>query len=155
MAIGSVSHTIDAPKDRIWALFANYGDVAGFHPGIEESHVIKDVAGVGGARSCDFGGGRGVNENITEWQEGARVTFEATEFRKLPLKRMIATFTFAEAHGKTIVTAAWDAAMPGGFLTGWMSNMTMRKAMKEMLAGAEKAVTEAAGETEATPVIAA
>ncbi len=142
MAIGTVTHTIDAPKDRVWELFANYADVASFHPGIEESRAIENVAGVGGSRACEFGGGRGVNEQITAWEDGERITFRATEFRKVPLKRMIATFTFEEVNGKTIVVAAWDAAMAGGFLTGWMANATMRKAMKEMLAGAEKAVTE-------------
>ncbi len=111
--------------------------------GIESSKATNPKAGVGGQRVCEFGGGRGVTEDIVAWQDHQTIAFEAIEFRKMPMKKMVATFSFAEVEGGTKVTASWVVAMPGGFLTGWMANLSMKRAMRDMLQGAEDRVLEA------------
>ncbi len=137
MATGTVSRLIPAPRDAVWNLLADYGNVVAINKGIESSAALNDIQGVGGQRACEFGGGRGVNEEITAWDHGKTLQFEATEFRKLPMNKMVATFSLEDLDGDTMLTASWDAAMIGGVLTGWMANMTMRRAMRDMLAGVE------------------
>lgn len=131
----TLSETFDAPRDKLWALFADYGNVADFHPGIESSCTLNDESGLGGLRNCEFGKGQGVTEEITTFEEGKAIAFTATEFRKMPMRELVGTFTF-EGDQPTKVTVEMKYRMKGGFVMDLMARPMMKKASMGMMDGA-------------------
>ncbi len=135
MASVSVTKSYDAPREALWNIFADYGKVSEFHPGIESSKALNRKKGLGGMRACEFGGGRGVTEEITTWEKGARITFTGTEFRKMPLRQMAGHFHF-DGDNPTTVTFVMDYKTKGGIVMDFMARRSMRKASFHMLEGA-------------------
>ena len=105
MAMVTVTHTYDAPRDQVWKLLADIGNVHEISSFIEASERTNKKEGEGARRSCDFGEGRGVVEEVTNWKPEEALTFTAVEFRKLPLKHMVATFRLADVGDRTTVAA--------------------------------------------------
>lgn len=137
MASVKVTRTLDHPVDKIWAVLADHGNVSSFHPNIIGSKYIVDKKGVGGSRACEFRGGKGVNETVTKWDEHKAMSFEATEFRGLPMKQMNGHFHLS-GDGPTQVTFEMEYAMKGGCLMNLMARRMMRDAGVKMLTGLNK-----------------
>ena len=137
MALATVTHTYDAPKDKVWKVFADIGNVQEISPNIESSKRENQKKGQGARRSCEFGKGAGITEEVTLWKDGETLAFTGVEFRKTPMKHMVATFQFAELDGKTTVACAMDFSMKFPPLN-LIAKGQMKKNLKQMLAGAEK-----------------
>ncbi len=137
MASIHVSHSYAAPKAQVWDIFADIGNVKDISPGIVESKRENKKQGLGGKRSCDFGKGAGIMEEVTAWKKGSRLQFTGIDFWGAPMKKMVATFDFTEADGQTTVTCNMDFDMKMGWLMNPIAKGQMRKAMAAMLAGAE------------------
>lgn len=136
MALAVTSHVYDAPKQKVWGIFADIGNVSEISPGIVASRRENKKQGRGAKRSCDFGKGMSVVEEVTAWQKGEQLQFTGVEFLRIPMKKMVATFNFAEADGKTTVTCAMEYDMKMGFLLNPMMKGRNRKAIRQMLEGA-------------------
>ncbi len=137
MAIAQTQHIFDAPKDKVWDVFADIGNVKDISPGIVDSKRENKKQGLGGKRSCDFGKGAGVMEEVTAWKKGAQLQFTGIDFWGAPMKKMVATFDFSEADGKTHVSCVMEYGMKMGWLLNPIAKGQMRKAIKAMLEGAD------------------
>lgn len=137
MAIASTSHTYDAPKDQVFAVFADIGAVQDISPGIESSKRLNKKQGKGGQRECDFGKGAGIHEEVTAWKKDELIQFTGIKFWGAPMKKMVADFRFTEDDGKTTVACDMEFDMKMGWLLNPIAKGQMRKAMKAMLEGAQ------------------
>lgn len=137
MAAIHVSHAYSATKAQVWDVFADIGNVKDISPGIVDSKRENKKQGLGGKRSCDFGKGAGILEEVTAWKKGETLQFTGIEIWGAPMKKMVATFTFTEVDGKAHVACDMDFDMKMGWLMNPIAKGQMRKAMKAMLVGAD------------------
>lgn len=138
MALMTTSRIYDAPKDKVWEVFADIGQVQDISPGVVSSKRLNKKQGKGALRECDFGKGAGIKEEITDYKKGERLQFTGTEIWGVPMKHMVATFEFTEADDKTIVAVGLDYGMKMGWLMNPIAKRMHRKAFDQMLEGAEK-----------------
>ncbi len=137
MATIHVDHVYTASKTAVWDIFADIGNVKDISPGVVDSKRENKKQGVGGRRSCDFGKGAGILEEVTAWKKGTQLQLTGVDFWGAPMKKMVATFDFTEADGQTTVTCNMDFGMKMGWLLNPIAKGQMRKAMKGMLEGAD------------------
>jgi carbon monoxide dehydrogenase subunit G len=135
---------IDATKDRVWDVVADFGAIDMVSPGVTNSYITSEQdTGVGTERHCDLDFmGASVEEKIIDWQEGESIKIDIYERKNVPLVRdMIAEFVVREEDGKTILSATLQYAMSGG--VGNLMNAVMMKKMNtktwnRLLAGFKK-----------------
>lgn len=135
---------IDATKEKVWNVVANFGAIDMASPGVKKSYLTSEQqAGVGTERHCDLDFmGASVEEKIIEWKEGESIKIDIYGRKNLPfIKDMIAEFVVREDEGKTILSATLEYAMDGG--VGKLMNSVMMKRMNtkswnRLLAGFKK-----------------
>ncbi len=136
MASIQVSRTYAAPKDKVFAIFADIGNVSEISPGIKASKRLNEIAGLGGARECDFGGDAGIHEEVTAFVPDEKIQFTGVKIWGVPMKTMVATFDFNETGGGTTITMNMDFQAKYRILNPFMGMMN-KKAIGAMLKGAE------------------
>ncbi len=140
MASFTVTRQYDVPKERVWALFADIPNVADFTPNITQSKALNRKRSLGAQRHCDFRGGAGVHEEVTAWEDGRQIRFEATKIWGMPMKKMVATFDFSGDGDGSEVSCLFEYNMKMGWIMNRLAKPGMKKAMQGMLDGAaEKA----------------
>lgn len=132
---------LNAPKEKVWAIWADLGGIQNFHPGVKKSYYTSEKKeGVGASRVCEFIPMGKVEESVTEWREGEEMTLAVFPKEKAP--------PFKTAHGRfalkpdgqgTVVTFAFDYALKfgplGRLLDALMVRPQLRKAVPEILLG--------------------
>ena len=72
--------TIAAPRERVWEILNDFGNVDKFHPLVLDSHSLTELAGGRGAeRVCDFGKGVKLYERIVDVNEGRSMDVDIYE----------------------------------------------------------------------------
>ncbi|MGI9644021.1 MAG: SRPBCC family protein [Ilumatobacteraceae bacterium] len=108
-----VSRDIPAPRSAVWAVLADYPNIADWNTGIKTSYSTGDATeGVGAKRHCDLAPMGELEETIAEWQPEERLVINIDTAKKLPIKHGVATFTL-EADGDTTTTGISYAYEPG------------------------------------------
>ena len=98
--------SIDAPKQKVWEVLADFGNVQSLSPNIEKSYLTTEKKnGVGAQRHCDFVSmGAQVEERIVEWNEGESLKIDIYERKNMPMiTGMQAEFKVIEEGGKTLL----------------------------------------------------
>ena len=116
----SVSRDIDAPRDAVWAVLADFPSISTWNTGVKNSFSTSDeVEGVGARRHCDLAPMGTLDETIAEWEPGERLVVSIDSAGKLPMKRGRVTFTLADQGDPTTIDYAYEPGMgPFGRLMG-------------------------------------
>lgn len=132
---------INASKEKVWEVLADFGNVQNLSPNIAKSYTTGDQPnGLGAERHCDFVAmGSQVEERITEWNEGTSMKIDIYERKNLPMVTgMGAEFVLSEENGQTIVTGTMEYRMSnaiGGFLNNTVMKKMNTKAWIDFMAG--------------------
>ena len=112
----NLSKKIDASRQVIWDILADFGNVADWNSGINESHSTSDAAnGVGATRHCDLGPGGELEETIRGWEPNERMAISIDAATKAPIKGGLGTFVLTgDDAGPIEVTLAFDYTPKGG-----------------------------------------
>lgn len=97
---------INAPTEKVWAILADFGNIAVFNPGVPRSYLTsRQQQGVGATRHCDLAvAGASVEERIIAWTEGESMQIEIYRGTKTPpFKKAVATLTVTAEKGGTRV----------------------------------------------------
>lgn len=137
MAIVTAQHTYSAPKDKVFAVFADIGNVHETNPALKGSRRRNDTPGMGGRRECHFGGKAGIHEEVTAFAPGERIQFTGVKIWGVPVESMVATFDLAEEENRTTVMMNMDFQSSLRLLNPILAAQN-RKVMGVMLKGAEK-----------------
>ena len=112
MAKATSEIRINAPKEKVWEVLADFGGVAKWAPPVQHSVSTTEAnSGVGTERSCEVPGFGTVTERATEWQEGRRIGYDVKSDG--PIKSAHNSFTLSPAGNETVVTIATDIEMSG------------------------------------------
>ena len=116
----TVGKTLNAPRDAVWASWADFGNIAKWHPFVSHSKLLGDPAEpvqLGSRRQCDLADGKNVvRERIVEYTPSERLKIEMYD-GTLPMKTVVATASFGAPDAeRTRVVLAMDFEPKYGLL---------------------------------------
>ena len=122
----TVGRTVAAPRAAVWAVLADYPNIAEWNVGVEKSYAIGDqTEGVGAVRHCDLTVGA-MDETVTTWVDEETMVIALSEIQKHPLKQAEMTFTLAADGPGTTVTMSYNFEPKGGPFSSVVAAMLKR-----------------------------
>lgn len=145
----NVSRTIPAPQSAVWAVLADFPNIADWNTGVAKSHATGEaVAGVGATRHCDLAQmGATLEETIREWQPEDRLVITIDSATRVPIKSATATFELTADGDSTKVVMIYDYDTKYGVvgrLMGSMMDKQFTKGFEGFLADLDTAARKAA-----------
>lgn len=133
---------IDAPRQKVWDVLADFGNVYLTNPYITKSYLTSDQkTGVGTTRHCDLTlFGATVEERIIGWDEGRSIEIDIYDRKNLPvIKTQGAAFTLQDENGGTRLRGAIHYTLKYGPIGALMNTFMLKpqntKAWTTFLAG--------------------
>ena len=111
-----VERTLAAPRSSVWAVLADYPNIADWNDGVKNSYAIGDATeGVGAERQIDLAlKGARMRETVTEWVPEERMVIAVDKIEKQPVKQATMTFTLSDSDETTPFTMSYDYELKGG-----------------------------------------
>ncbi len=130
---------INAPKEKVWEVLADFGAVANWAPTISESHSTTEATrGVGAERACEHEKMGHIEERIVSWDAGSSLSYDVIKGLPFPMKSLNNIWSVSDAGDGAVVTLTMDFRMgmgPLGALPALMARPMMRKETGVSLAG--------------------
>jgi uncharacterized protein YndB with AHSA1/START domain len=106
-----IERTLAVPRSRVWAVLADYPNVADWNDGVKNSYAVGDATeGVGAQRQTELApdGTMRMRETITEWVPKERMVVAIDKMEKMPVKAATMTFTLSGDDETTLFTMRYD-----------------------------------------------
>ena len=117
MRVVRAKRQIGASREKIWAVLADFPNIAEWNRGVNRSYATSDAtAGVGAKRHCDLAPMGALEETVTGWEEEKRMEIKIDSAAKLPIAHGLATFTLSTADAATDVSVEYSYEPKFGFL---------------------------------------
>ena len=112
----NLSKKIDASRQVVWDVLADFPNIANWNSGVKKSYSTNDaVDGVGATRHCDLAPAGALEETIREWEPNTRMVISIDAAKKAPIKSGLGTFVLTgDDAGPTEVAVQLDFAPKGG-----------------------------------------
>ena len=124
--------TINASKEKVWEVIADFGNVYKWTPSVVKSYyTTQATAAVGAARHCDIVGGFAVEESITGWEEGSRMDIDVEGAGPT----MHVSWSVSPAGDGAVATLTVEFEMDGAEADRIALEERMRYIMDQSLAG--------------------
>lgn len=108
---------MEASADRVWAVLADFPNIADWNTGVTRSYATSDATGgVGAKRHCDLAPVGALEETVTGWDEGKSMEIRIDSAAKLPIAHGLVTFTLSEVDAATDVAVEYRYTPKFGFL---------------------------------------
>jgi carbon monoxide dehydrogenase subunit G len=120
---------INAPKEKVWEILADFGGVYKFNPNVPKSYCTSTAnGGLGATRHCDLAfKGAAIEERIVEWREGQSYTIEIYEGKNTPpFKTATASISVRKDGNGSIVSGTFEYTMKCGPLGALMDKLMMQ-----------------------------
>ena len=141
MPMITVTETVEAPVEKVFATWNDFGNIDRYNPNLSRSFLINDSAagGLGAMRQCDLSDGKNhVRERIIGFVEDQQIQLEIFE-STVPIKYALVTVDFKPlAADRTHVSFRFDFTPKMGVLGKMMGPLIkgpMRKALVALLTG--------------------
>ena len=122
---------IDAPVQQVWAVLADFGGVYRWSPSVTNSYsTSENNSGPEASRHRDIAG-IGVDENITEWNEGWDFTYFATGAGLV--SEVSTTWSVKPQGDKTLVHTEVRYGLRYGLYGALMNALIMRRKIEQGL----------------------
>jgi len=128
-----VERIVAARKASVWAVLADYPDIADWNDGVAKSYGLGEATeGVGAQRLCELAanGSMRMRETVDEWVPEEMMVITIDQIEKMPVNRATMTFTLSDDGDATRFTMNYDYEPKGGplaHLYGPMLDRQMRK----------------------------
>lgn len=129
----TTSRAIGAPQADIWAVLADFANIANWNGGVKKSFATSEIPpGPGAQRHCDLAPFGELEETVSEWRPNEQMKVSIDSASKLPLKRALATFDLVAAPGAdtTDVTVTYEYEPGWGIVGRAMSPILDRQFVK-------------------------
>jgi len=126
-----LERTLAVARSSVWAVLADYPNIADWNDGLKKSYAIGDATeGVGAQRRTELVQGGAMRETVTEWVPEERMVIAIDEIEKMPVKQATMTFTLSGGGETTLCMMSYDYEPKGGpfaFIVGSMLDWQMPK----------------------------
>lgn len=137
-----------ASPDSVWALFADFPNLASHWSGLRSTKAIgEQTRGVGARRRVDLKPIGSLDETVTVWEEGQRIDTRNLPSPSVPFKHAESSLSLGPDAGGTLAAFEYRYLPRGGPLgrvTGPLIDKMLRRTFSDMLAAADEA-TRASG----------
>jgi uncharacterized protein YndB with AHSA1/START domain len=100
-----VTTTIPASKSAVWAVIADFPNVADWNSAIIKSYVTSEANnGLGAQRHCDVAPAGEVEETIRKWEPETTLVISIDSTKEMPFESALETLTLEDKGGSTSVT---------------------------------------------------
>lgn len=125
--------TINAPKEKAWAVLGDFNNVYSWAPGVSKSYALGDKQQqVGASRSCTLSDFGSIDEVVTEWKQGEGFTYTVSPLG--PLHNAINRWTLIEIDaGTTRLTVEFAYDIRFSVFGKLMHSLVMRKKLLSSL----------------------
>lgn len=145
----TVSRIMDAPRPEVWAVLADFGDIARWNTALTGSRIVAGPeTGIGAERRCDAGRRTYLQERVTAWQPERGLDMTYTHL-PVPVHDARATFRLESLTGdRTRVVVTMDYAARGLWrldapLFTWMFRRAFRGVLRDLATHVEQPVSVA------------
>ena len=136
MRVMKAQKHIRASREKVWAVLADFPNIAAWNRGVNRSYSTSDAtAGVGAKRHCDLAPLGALEETVTGWDEEKRMEVRIDSAAKLPIAHGLATFTLSSADAATDVSVEYSYAPKFGFLGHLMGRFMLDGQLAKGFAG--------------------
>ena len=126
------SVVIDAAKDKVWEVLADFGTVSRWAPTITDSAIVGDAnEGVGAVRTCEHVKMGTLEETIVSWTEGGAYSYDVTAGLPFPMKALRNHWIMLERGASTEVTLHQEFSTKLGPLGSLMESMMIKRMMRK------------------------
>ena len=100
----STTSVITAPRSAVWAVLADFPNVADWNTGVKKSYATSETSnGVGAQRHCDIAPAGQLEETILKWEPETMMAISIDSAKKMPIKSALGTFTLEDRGDSTRV----------------------------------------------------
>ena len=127
-----LERTLAAPQSSVWAVLADYPNIADWNDGVKNSYAIGDATeGVGAQRQTELvpTGAMRMRETVAEWVPEERMVMAIDKMEKMPVKQARMTFTLSGGDETTLFTMSYDYE-PKGALWSFLGPILDRQFSK-------------------------
>jgi uncharacterized protein YndB with AHSA1/START domain len=106
-----LERTLAVARSSVWAVLADYPNIADWNDGLTKSYAIGDATeGVGAQRKTELApdGEMKMRETVTEWVPEERMVIAIDEMEKMPVKQARMTFTLSGGDETTLFTMSYE-----------------------------------------------
>ena len=126
MRVVNARRHIEASSDKVWAVLADFPNIADWNTGVTRSYATSDsTGGVGAKRHCDLAPVGALEETVTGWDEGKRMEIRIDSAAKLPIAHGLVTFTLSGVDAATDVSVEYGYKPKFGFLGQLMGRFVL------------------------------
>ena len=121
-----VSRRIPSGPGKIWAVLADFPNIATWNTGVTKSFATSDrTGGVGAQRHCDLAPFGELEETVKEWDEASRMVISIDSAKKLPIAHGEVTFVLSPADDATEVSVTYIYQPKFGLLGQIMGSLVL------------------------------
>ena len=137
----TVQRRMAASTDSVWALFADFPNLASHWSGLRATRAIgNQTSGVGARRHVELKPIGSMEETVTTWEEGRRIDTENRPSVTVPFNRARSSLAIEPDGDVTLATFDYRYVPRGGPIgrfTGPLIDKMLTATFTEMLAAAE------------------
>ncbi|TCC49535.1 SRPBCC family protein [Kribbella pittospori] len=138
-----VQRRMVASTDAVWALFADFPNLASHWSGLRATKAIGgQTSGVGARRRVELKPIGTMDETVTIWEEGRRIDTQNLPSAAVPFKHAESTLTLEPDADRTLATFDYRYLPRGGALgriAGPLLDRMLTRTFTDMLAAADGA----------------
>ncbi|RLE16051.1 MAG: hypothetical protein DRJ28_02450 [Actinobacteria bacterium] len=109
-----VERTLAVDRSSVWAVLADYPNIADWNHGLKKSYAIGDATeGVGAQRQTELVPAGAMRETVVEWVPEEKMVIAIDEIEKMPVKQARMTFTLS-GDETTVVAMTYEYEPKGG-----------------------------------------
>ncbi len=121
-----VSRRIPAAPAKVWAILADFPNIATWNTGVAKSFATSDsTGGVGAQRHCDLAPFGELEETVKQWDHERRMVISIDSAKKLPIAHGEVTFVLSPTDGATEVSVNYAYKPKFGLLGEIMGRLAL------------------------------
>jgi uncharacterized protein YndB with AHSA1/START domain len=125
-----VERTLAVGRSSVWAVLADYPNIADWNHGLKNSYAIGEATeDVGAQRQTELIPAGAMRETVVEWVPEEKMVIAIDEIEKMPVKQARMTFTLS-GDETTVVGMTYEYEPKGGplaFIVGPILDRQMSK----------------------------
>jgi len=132
-----LERTLAVARSSVWAVLADYPNIADWNEGLKKSYAIGDATeGVGAQRRTELVPAGAMRETVAEWVPEERMVIAIDKIEKMPVAQARMTFTLSGGGETTLFTMSYDYEPKGGplaFILGPILDRQMNKGFNRFI----------------------
>ena len=140
-----LERTLAVARSSVWAVLADYPNIADWNDGLKKSYAIGDATeGVGAQRQTELvpDGAMRMRETVDEWVPEERMVIAIDKIEKMPVRQARMTYTLSDGGETSLFSMSYEYEPKGGplaFILGLMIDRQMNKGLNGFVDNLEQA----------------